>query len=557
MTPEQMRQFARDYEAAIGPLTPTALGGAFEAAARFDKQIGAWSPAIRSADADILPDKSLLDARSRDMARNDANIQWGVEQHKDSVVGSFYLLNSKPEWEILGKTEEWAEAFQEEVETKFSLWAESPQKWVDASRTNTLTEMIRLGVGVSVFTGEILATAEWMNARGRDYRTAIQLVDTDRLSSPPEALNNPRVRAGIESDSFGAPIAAFIRTQHPSDYRLMFPGSGQWWKRVSFRKTWGRQMVLFLKDQQRIDQTRAISMLTAGLRGTAIGQKFRDISLQNAVINASYAAVIESELPSEVVFSQLGQGADYGEAITEYASSYMAQVAEWVGRSKNLQIDGAKIPHLFPGTKFNLQPMGTPGGIGQEFEASLMRYTAASLGLTYEEFTRDFSKTNYSSLRGAMLSTWRFMQARKKVFADGMANFVYRLWLEEAINNDRLETFRASEAPMLYTDGYLNLMFDGLANGDWIGAARGQIDELKETQAATLRIKSGLSTREDELSRQGKDWRKVFRQIAREQQAMKDMGIVLEGDDKMMNAATGSPREEGEQDARPGDAAAA
>lgn len=142
-----------------------------------------------------------------------------------------------------------------------------------------------------------------------------------------------------------------------------------------------------------------------------------------------------------------------------------------------------------------------------------------------------------------MATTYRFMQSRKRIVADAFASSVYRLWLEEAINQGKLESFPASEAAMLYSDGYLNLMFDALASCVWIGAARGQIDELKETQAAVLRIKYGLSTHEDELSRMGKDWRQVYSQLEREAKERKDRKITL-FEDNSVNAASGTTRED-------------
>ena len=154
-----------------------------------------------------------------------------------------------------------------------------------------------------------------------------------------------------------------------------------------------------------------------------------------------------------------------------------------------------------------------------------------------------------------MANTWKFMQSRKKIVADAMANAIFRLWLEEAINKNLLRTFPASAAGMLYTDGVLNLMFEALTQGDWTGAARGQIDELKETQAAVLRIKYGLSTHEDELSRLGKDWRKVYAQLEREAKEREARNIVLY-EDNGTNAASGTAREgsDGEKDAGDKDA---
>ena len=539
----------RQIDALVGvPSKTLALGGAYEGAARFDKQIAGWYPPLQSADADILPDKELLDARSRDIGRNDAYVQGGATLHKDGIVGAFYMLNAKPMWEVLGKTEEWAEAFQKEVEAKFTLWAESPRKEVDAARMNDFTSLIRLAVGVYCLSGEALATVEWPKQKGREFNTAIQMVDTDRLSTPTELQWDENVRGGIRMNQFGAPQSYFIRVRHQHDIGLWRGMGAYQWKEIPAEKPWGRQQVIFIREQQRVDQTRAVADMVAGLKEIAITRKFRDVTLQNAVVNAMYAASIESELPPEAAYAQLGSG-DVGSAITSYAEAYLSAVNEYVGSSKHMKIDGVKIPHLFPGTKLQLRPAGSPGGVGQDFEQSLLRYIAASLGVSYEELSRDYTKTNYSSARAAMANTWKFMQSRKKIVADAMANAIFRLWLEEAINKNMLRSFPANAAGMLYTDGVLNLMFEALCQCDWIGAARGQIDELKETQAAVLRIKYGLSTHEDELARLGKDWRKVYAQLEREAKEREARNIVLY-EDNGTNAASGTARESdsGEKD---------
>lgn len=525
--------------------TPVPYRGSYDGASRMDKQIAGWTPPLQSADLDMLPDKAMIDARARDLSRNDAYVQGGSIVHKDSIVGAFYTLNAKPDWETLGKTEEWAEAFQKEVEAKFTLWAESPRKEVDAARMNDFTSLIRLAVGVYCLSGEALATVEWPKQKGREFNTAIQMIDTDRLSNPDSALYRDDIRGGIKMDSYGAPVSAFIRVRHSGDWAFGNYGLGRWWKEVPWTKPWGRAQVIYLREQQRVDQTRAVADIAAGLREIAITRKFRDVTLQKAILAATYAATIESELPAEVVYKQLGVGSesDVGDAMVDYSTTFLAALNSYAGGAKNLLIDGAKIPHLFPGTRLNFQSSSDPKGVGQDFEQSLLRYVAVALGISYEELSRDYTKTNYSSARAAMTNTWKFMQSRKRIVADGFANAIYRLWLEEAIQRDKLETFSAADADMCYTDGVQNLMFDALSAADWIGAARGQIDELKETQAATLRIKYGLSTHEDELARLGKDWRKVYAQLEREQKERTARGIVLQ-EDNSVNAASGTTRED-------------
>jgi lambda family phage portal protein len=527
-----------EIDALIGPTKIQAMGGAYDAAGRFDRQLALWSPPIQSADGDILPEKGLMDARVRDMRRNDAYVQSGEQLHKDGIVGAMYLLNAKPELRVLGTDEKWAEEFQAEVEAKFSLWAESPNNWPDAARINTLTAMIRLAVGVYVSTGEVLATAEWLREDTiAPYRTAIQMVDLDRLSNPWNRMSDDYLRGGVEYNKYGAPVAYHIRTGHPSD--PMGLGSQGWdWKRVAVRKPWGRLQVIHILEQTRVDQSRGVSEMVAALKEMKITKRFRDVTLQNAVVNATYAASIESELPSETVFQQIG-GGNIGEQITDYSAAYLGAVAEYIGDSKHMHLDGVKIPHLFPGTKLQLRPAGKPGGVGDSFEASLLRYIAANLGVSYEQLSRDYSGSNYSSIRAAIAETGRFMASRKRMVADRFASSVYRLWFEEATNTGQLETMKGK--PSIYEG--MNL--DAYTACDWIGASKGQIDELKETQAAVLRLKYGLSTREDELMRLGKDWRKVFVQLEREAKEMKKRGIETpeQAEANMMNATTGAPRE--------------
>jgi len=519
-------------------------GGAYESASLFDREVALWQPSMGSADQDILPEKEILDARARDTVRNDAYVRAGVDVHKDNIVGAMYLLNSKPAYEVLGLDEVWAEEFQKEVETKFTLWAESISNWPDASRVNNFTGLIRLAVGMELMVGEVLAVAEWINDPIRPYKTAIQMIDPDRLGNPPFVRETPRLRGGIHRDKRGAPLGYWIRKAHPQDWTDL---SAYQWRYVPARKPWGRQQVIHIYEQFRPDQSRGVSAMVSALKETRIARKFRDVVLQNAVVNATYAASIESDLPTAEVFAALGAGKgddDFGTLITKYVGGYLGALKNYLADAKHVTLNGIRIPHFFPGTKLQLRPAGQGGPLGTDFEASLLRYIAANLGISYEQLSRDYSKVNYSSTKAALNETYKGMQARKRHTADTLATHIYMLWLEEAFANGDIESLPRN-APNFWE----GLNREAYGRCEWIGASRGQIDELKETQAAVLRIKYGLSTREEELGRLGKDWRRVFEQVQREQDEAKRRGLVFTESDNMMNAASGAPREkEGDTD---------
>ena len=528
------------------------VGDPYEGASRTSRELAMWRPSNRTADADVVPNKRLADARVRDTLRNDAFIRAGQILHQDNIVGGQFLLNSKPYTKIvLGKEDEtWEAEFQEEVETKFLLWGESPQAWADAARRHTFSSLVRQAVGTYMATGEVLSLVEWSrdDADLRPMNTSIRMVDLDRLSTPAQRAGDPYIIAGVEVNDRHVPIAYHIRKAHPEAY--FFSDSVEW-TRVDAAKPWGRPLVIHLFDQTRANQTRGMADLTVALKETRMTKTFRETVLQNAVVNATYAASIESDLDPEQIFMRLGGGnlggeeanAEFMKLISGYMGGYMGAVAKYLGASNQFQIGGVRIPHLPPGSKLHLQPASKGGPLGTDLEKSLLRHIAAALGVSYEQLSKDYSETNYSSARAAMTETWKRMITLKSLIADRFATVIYRLWLEEAINKNLI----TSLPRRLLRDSawlYQPFMMEAITGCEWIGASRGQIDELKETQSASLRIRNYTSTIEEESMRLGKDWRRNIRQIKREKKALEDAGLqhpATATADNAANASTGEP----------------
>lgn len=501
------------------PTKNAGLGQAgYDGADRMGKELMTWRPALRSADDTMTPsDKLMLDGRSRDILRNSGPMQGALSTHKDSIVGAQYRLNLKPNIRVLGLDETWEEEFQAEVEALFSVWAESEFRWVDTTRTNTFTDLIRLSVGCFFTGGEVLAQMQYLG--GRPFRTCVQMIDADRLSNPNDTMDTKFLRRGIEKDRYGAPIAAHIRSSHPRD--SVIGAQPYKWDRIKFWTAFGRANIIHIIDQQRPEQTRGVSELVAVLKESRMGKKFNEISLQNAIVQATYAAAIESELPSNMAFEMIGAESGEGNTYSEQALAYLNTVAEFTRGGRNIEIDGVKVPHLFPGSKLNMMPAGTAGGVGQDYAASLDRHISTAIGISYEEFTNDFSKTNYSGYRGAVNKTGKFMRSRKRIVADRMANMILMGFIEEGIVNRRFSTMPRN-APNFY-DG---LNREAYCNATWIGASAGQVDEMKETQAAIMRIEANLSTIEIESARLGYDFREVFKQRGREKKMQKAEDIL-------------------------------
>ena len=504
-----------------------AFGGGLEGAERTKRETVMWTPPMVSPDRAINPGKKLADARGKDMVLNDGYTQGAVRIQKDSIVGASYRLNAKPDHRVIMGADTaygagWAEEFASVAEARFNLAAESEDGWFDASGQLSFTGMLRLWVGAFCYTGEIIGTAEWEDSDPtRPFKTAIQMISPDRLCNRDglpdgyDPRSGAKLSRGVEMDRKNRPLRFHLRRGYETDWDNRDLNT---WDIIEARKPWGRRQVVFVRDPNMIDQTRGISEMVAALAHSNMTKTYSELVLQKAVVDASYAAAVESEMPNADVIAALGGGQD---GFMNAVGQYMSMLQDFLGASENIAIDGVKMPHLFPGTKLNILPMSTPGGIGSDFEDSLIRKLAATFGVGFSEMSRNFAKFNYSGIKAEMALIERTMNSKKKFGADRAATQIYQLWVEEEIAQGNLPLPRGKNR----TDFYRPLMKDAYTRCSWIASGRGQVDELKETQAAMLRIKAGLSTYEKEASKLGEDWRELAAQRAKEEKVFADLNL--------------------------------
>ena len=495
--------------------------GGLEGASRTSREMATWQASPLPLDALMRWDKDTVDDRSRDAVLNDGYASGAVAIHKDNIVGNQFRLNARPDLEALGiDDEEWAVNFQRIVEARFNSFGESTKNWFDAQGVNDFTMLIRQAVGMFIIHGEVLGVIEWINEKRRPFATAVQVINPRRLCNPNGLSDDDRISSGIERDGYGRAIAYHVLKAHPYDFRQ--PVKSTTWARIEAETSWGRPQVIHVIEQLLSDQTRGISELVSVLKQMRMTRRFQDVELQQAVLQASYAATIESDLPNHIIAEVMGANPN-APSFEDAAISMLSSIAHHKP-SRELQLDGTRIPVLHPNTKLNLQQLGQPSGVGSTYEQSLLRHIAAGLGISYEQFSRDYTNTNYSSARASMNETYKFMQARKKIVADKTASIIYRTWLEEQIQLGHIPLPKGKNRNWIYSDPSI---MDALSCCSWIGAARGQIDEMKETQASILRVNFGLSTMELEAAKLGLDWREMLKQRKREQNFVKELGLTL------------------------------
>lgn len=502
---------------------PLALGGGYQhdtahyGASHQARELQAWNPVQASADWDMFGELGTLVSRQRDIVRNHGIANGAIQTLVDNVVGTGFRLAPKPNWRVLGWTQEQAREWSRKTAAEFRTWAATTE--CDASSQMNLDSLTSMIFRAGMMSGEGLAVPVWRNRPGHKWRTAISLIDPDRLGTPYDRIDDPKLRFGIETNDYGEPIAYWVSKRHPRDLPFAEMNVSDW-ERIPARNRFGRRRVLHIHDKERTGQTRGKPIMSAVLPNFRMLSDYQRNEMKSAVVNSLVAAFVESPMGPEQLIEMFG-----GEAGDERkgVKNYLQDRSQW-----EAQLDGGSIIPLYPGDKMTAFNPGRPNAIYREFVETIVREIGVSTGMPYELIMKDFSKTSYASVRASLMEAWRFFYGRRKWLCAYWLQPVYELWLEEAVQRGMVE------APGFYDNKA------AYCSAEWIGSGKGYVDPVREAQAAEDRMRIGISTLEKEAAEQGQDWEDLVEQRAYELRRMRELDIPL--------SAVGAARNAGDVD---------
>jgi lambda family phage portal protein len=482
------------------------------------KQLSNWLPIRAAADAEILSDMGTLVARSRDLDRNNGVVAGAFQTINDNVVGAGLRLSAWPDYRALGRDPQWAESWGRSVESLWRTWADSPT--CDAAAKLTFTGLTQLVFRSVLQNGEALALPLWMDRPELgQFKTCLQLVDADRLSNPGNMTPTLCLRGGVEMDVYGRPTAYHIRkiSTWPAMFFPAIGGIAGEWECIPAATDWGRKRVLHIYQSDRVDQTRGKPLLSPVIEQFRMLDTYQRAELQSAIANALVAGIIETPLDPATLAEMVGGD----------ANAYLAAKNEY-----RLQLEGGTFIPLYPGDKMTPFAPARPAPQFSAFSEFVLRQIGVTMGLPYEQVMKDYSKTNYSSARAALLESWRYFTTRRNWITTYWAQPVYELWFEEAVNAGLIDAPDFYEKRAFYT------------RAKWIGPGRGWIDPVKEAEAAQIRRATGISTLEAECAEQGLDYNDVIDQQQIEKQRLMEAGLWQEPTQPKPNAGFPADPEE-------------
>lgn len=494
-------------------------GVPYDAADMQGQHMALWQPMLWSPDGELNLYRDRIVSRVRDLVRNDGWASGGITRILDAAVGGAFRPIAKPDYRALalhtGNTAfdaVWAEEYSRAAGIAWRTWSDGPGNWCDAGRSMSGSQLMRLAFRHKLVDGDALALPLWLEGRqgpGRaHYATTLQIIDPDRLSNPMVQMDNLLIRGGVEIDSFGAANAYHVRKAHQNDWWAA--ASSFTWERITREDKFGRPRVVHDFDSDRGGTHRGgAGILAPVVQRLRMLTRYDTAELDAALINAIFSAYVESPFDPQLVQEALGDADGIG--------AYQESRADF-HRTKNITLSGARIPQLFPGEGIKTVTAARPSSNFEGFEGAMLRNAASAMGLSYEQLTQDYSRSNYSSSRAAMVELWKTMSRRRVDFGHGFATPVYACVLEEAMDLDELPL--PSGAPPFFEHR------GAYGRARWIGPGRGWVDPVKEKQGAVMGLDAGLSTLEHEAAENvGMDWEEILDQRAIERRAFDDRGL--------------------------------
>ena len=452
-----------------------------------------WRSPLGNSDTDDLPSLEKLRTNSRDAFRNQPLVKGGVDTIRYNTIGGGLVLQSQPNHEMIGISEEDASAWAKDVEFKFlRLWADN--KNCDAERTKNWGEIQVVALYSTLLSGDTFALLPNID-RGSSFSLAVQLIEADRVSNPNKAMDKTKTAGGITTGTYGEPVTYHINKFHPGGLSM----KNEWVSVPAFGKESGRPNVIHLAERTRPGQKRGVPLLAPVMESLKVLSEYTTAELEAALISGLYTVFVKTEsgeLPDPLPGDDGTQDDD----------------------DRTMELAPGLIVGLKEGESIDTANPGRPNQAFDGFVMSIIKQVGAALQVPYELLIKHFS-SSYSASRAALLEAWKAFKTRRQWFAKNFCQPVFEEWLYEAVLTG------AVIAPGFIENETIRAAYCGAA---WNGPQPGQLDPVKETQAAVARVEAGFSTRTKEAAEMtGTDFEQNARIAKRENVLMAESGLKM------------------------------
>ncbi len=349
-------------------------------------------------------------------------------------------------------------AVRERLHNGFAAWAAQ----ADAAQRMDFYGLQALVFRQLVETGESFVRFIWTTDRRGRPTFRLQVIHPDQIDPTMnrDLAGGARIRAGVELDSFGAPVAYHVLPGRPSDM------AGVNWSPI---RVPAEDMVHVMETLEP-GQVRGLSAFASVLLRLSTLDKAEDAQLVRQMVAAMLMGFV------------VDPNGDAAGVAGEQTGSVLVGGLE-PGTLKTLAA-GQDI-------KFS-EPANV--GDGADFLKGQLRAVAAGLGITYEMLTGDLSGVNYSSIRAGLIEHRRRVDAlRWHVLIPQLCTPVWERFVRLQVLLGEIPAADFDRAP------------DAWESVDWFPPAWPWVDPLKDVEAEKAAVDAGFKSRAQVINERGED----------------------------------------------------
>jgi lambda family phage portal protein len=337
---------------------------------------------------------------------------------------------------------------------------------------------------------------------------AVELIEAERVADefsnpqPGPSTERADIRLGIEVDIFGRPIAYWIRERHPGELRINMQS-------VTRLERVPAADIIHLRVIDRWPQTRGEPWLHAVIRKLGDMDEYSSAELIAARMGANFFATVESPTNDEALATDTNSATD----------------------AREMNIEPGVIEQLNAGEQLKFHAPNRPNAALDPFLRYMLREVSAGIGVSYESLSRDYSQSNYSSSRLALLDDrdlWRVLQ---QWWARSFREELYEQWLQAAVLSRAVASIPV-ETYALDPERYEAV--------SWKFRGWSWIDPTKEVQAYKDAVRCGFTTVTAvvEQTGSGADIEDVLQGRRRELDDMETLNLVFDTDPALLERGT-------------------
>ena len=445
----------------------------------FSKDVGrllsGWETDSSSIDYYLQAELTELRARSRKMVRSNPYGKRFIATIKSNVVGPVGIGIQAQS--LMGMNLD--TSANDAIEAAFKDWAQNHCDY--RGRTN-FVDMQNLAISCAGQDGEFLFRKHHGKSAGA-YGYSLESIDPELLDTRKNTpTRNGQIRLGVEYDASGRIIQYHFRSRNADG-------------------TYGHQNGYIISAKNIIhgfiaewpDQSRGAPWMHSSLERSKHLEKYEEAAIVKARSTAATMAVMRTPAGEQGYEGE----EDGGDGIT--LDAFEAGTIKDIGNREITNLDSS-YPHQMYAA----------------FVKSQLQGIASGLGISYHSLSNDLEGVNYSSIRSGVLEDREVYKGLQSWFIRSFMRPVYEEWLSYAYMSGAIKiNTRPLARPI---QQYMPAHFQA-RRWAWV-------DPLKDGNANKLAIDYRLKSHSQVMREQGDDPDSVWREIARDQDMMKQLGIA-------------------------------